>query len=145
MPDIKEIAKNLATQDNRMTDRPIFVVQQKKRIYWLDPAFVGEENIVWMHDGDEYARGTDKFRYYEKRYSEGHDIPSGWDRCAFQDEWVFVTACFTEQGCKDYIAVNGHNLKEPRIYAEGSYRNEEWRTVSQFLLDHNVKGEPCRD
>jgi hypothetical protein len=47
--------------------------------------------------------------------------------------WDFVTACFTEQGCKDYLARDGHNLKEPRIYAAGSYRNSEWQAVRNYL------------
>lgn len=55
-------------------------------------------------------------------------------RLAVFDVWEFVTACFTEKGCKDYLAVNGHNLTEPRIYAAGSYRNEEFRTVREYLL-----------
>ena len=60
-------------------------------------------------------------------------VPSGWERSYYRDRWEFVTACFTEQGCKDYIAANGHNLTEPRIYAYGSYRNNEFRAVRSAL------------
>jgi len=31
----------------------------------------------------------------------------------------------------------GHNLNEPRIYATGSYRNNEFRAVRNFLVELN--------
>jgi hypothetical protein len=30
--------------------------------------------------------------------------------------------------------VNGHNLKHPRIYAYGSFRNAEWAAVRDHLI-----------
>ena len=47
--------------------------------------------------------------------------------------WTFVTACLTEQGCKDYLAVDGHNLTNPRIYGPGGFRNQEWQNLRDFL------------
>ena len=53
----------------------------------------------------------------------------------YQDTWHFVTACFTEVGCNDYIRLNGHNHRgKLRVYADSSYRNEEFRTVRAFLM-----------
>ena len=46
---------------------------------------------------------------------------------------VFVTACFTEQGCKDFLARDGHNHRRPFIYAFGSYRNGEYQAVRNIL------------
>lgn len=93
------VAVDLREQDNRATDQPMFIVQQKRR--------------SWGVEG-----GTSRQPFY-------------------RDEWVFVTACFTEQGCKDYIARDGHNLIEPRIYAEGSYRNLEFQELRKMLLALN--------
>jgi hypothetical protein len=58
--------------------------------------------------------------------------------------WVAVQPFFTEAGAQRFLDINGHNLaggrgfihakKPPRIYAEGSFRNEEWRAVRAALL-----------
>ena len=74
-----------------------------------DPVFWVEENI-YIHCG---AAGT--WRYIPK-----HPF-------------------FTEQGAKDYIKINGHNLREPRIYVESGHRNYEWREVRAHLM--SLRGE----
>ena len=66
---------------------------------------------------------------------QGDGEPQDWTRTGYQDTWHFVTACFTEAGCNDYIRLNGHNHRgKLRTYAASSYRNEEWRTVRSFLM-----------
>lgn len=57
-------------------------------------------------------------------------------------QWCYVTACFTQGGCEDYIRINGHNHGEVRIYADGSFRNEEYQIVRQFLMElAKLKGQ----
>jgi hypothetical protein len=71
----------------------------------------------------------------EAAHDNGEDEPDGWFRTAYQDTWHFVTACFTEAGCNDYIRLNGHNHRgKLRVYADSSYRNEEFRAVRAFLM-----------
>jgi hypothetical protein len=48
--------------------------------------------------------------------------------------WEFVTACFTEEGCKEYLRQDGHNLRgEVEIFVAGGYRNDEWEAVREHL------------
>jgi len=101
---VEQISELVRTQDNRATSDPIFIVQQKRRI--------------WGMDG---------------HYSDDYEWIDG-DRVYYVDMWEFVTACFTEQGCKDYIAANGHNLNEPRIYAASAYRNREMIAIRKLLV-----------
>jgi hypothetical protein len=61
-------------------------------------------------------------------------LPDGVRRLGYIEVWEFVTGCLTEQGCKDYIACNGHNLREPRIYAYGAYRNAEFIALRKWLM-----------
>lgn len=49
-------------------------------------------------------------------------------------QYEYVTACFTEEGAQAYLSVNGHNLRKPRIYADGSYRNAEYRDIRNWLM-----------
>ncbi|MEU8571714.1 hypothetical protein AB0C51_26135, partial [Streptomyces pathocidini] len=73
-------------------------------------------------------------RRLEAIYQAKYEVRDGWDRYAMKEIDVFVTGCFTEQGCKDYINKNGHNLNKPFIYAFGSYRNDEYQTVRKFIM-----------
>ena len=131
---IANIANNLRTQNNRCTDIPIFIVQQKVRDYGYDPDY--GDNHVWVHCEGFEASEEDLVNI--KQIQRAGKEPEEWIHTGYVDRWEFVTACFTEQGCKDYISVNGHNLKEPRIYAEGSYRNQEWREVVEYLKQNPI-------
>lgn len=118
-PKIAAIIERLHTQDNRITTNPLFAVQQRCRIYGLNADY--RDGVVWMDDeGIEFA--------------ECDSVENGCREVGYRDTWEFVTGCFTEQGCKDYIAANGHNLREPRIYAYGSYRNAEFIALREWLM-----------
>jgi len=120
----------IRTQNNRITDSPIFIVQQKRRIYGIEDGYCN--SFVWI-DGENSYTDEEKVARDAER-AENEEPEAEYRQCGYIDIWEFVTACFTEQGCKDYLRQNAHNLREPRIYAEGSFRNTEWRTVRSFLM-----------
>lgn len=130
MSELAKIGELIRTQDNRITDQPIFIVQQKRRIYGLDDGY--SSDFVWI-DGEESYTEEERAERDAERADDGLP-PAEYRRCGYIDIWEFVTACFTEQGCKDYLRLDGHNLREPRIYAAGSYRNAEFRAVRSFLM-----------
>lgn len=132
MNDILTIAANLRTQDGRMTHLPIYCVQQKRR-YPVPKGYsdTGEWYDVragkTITDPDEIAR-----LHFEE---DGGDLDEENYRWVwYQDRWEFVQPFFTEVGAQRYIDINGHNLREPRIYVESGYRNEEWETIRELLL-----------
>ncbi len=133
IPDtLREIARRLLAQDNRMTDQPIFAVLEKQEMVTLDTH--DHDRLVWVNveSGDHEEASPQKARALDKKVDQGDETP-GWERYAVKEIDQFVTACFTEQGCKDYLATNGHNLRKPYIYAFGSHRNAEWRHILGFL------------
>ena len=130
---LAEIGHDIRTQDNRITALPVFVVQQKRRVYGMDPAYSDE--IVWV-DSDGEAL-PEEVAALDAEYEETGDEPDGWTRTSYIDVWEFVTCCFTENGCNDYIEANRHNLKEPRVYAYSGHRNREWETVRDYLAAVN--------
>jgi len=137
---LTEISKLLHTQDNRITDQPIFVVQRKVRDWGFKNGYA--ENFAWLDSSNEYCEADKKqARILDRAYERGKDT-GAWQKVGYRDRWEFVTACFTEQGCKDYIRLNGHNLGETRIYADSSYRNNEFRLVRNFLLGLTREPEP---
>jgi hypothetical protein len=127
--EIVAIIERLHTQDNRITADPLFAVQQKRRIYGVDPERC--DAVVWLDETGDYREAdAEEHALFEK----AETAPDGWYRTGYIDQWEFVTGCFTEQGCKDFIACNGHNLKEPRIYAYGAYRNAEFIALRKWLM-----------
>lgn len=127
------IGRLIATQDNRITEAPIFVVEQKTPV--ISDSDYNDCRVEWRETekGDYQLASPERAARLEELHRAGRDTP-GWRRHELTDIWTFVTACFTEQGCIDYLARNGHNLSETRIYAYGSYRNEEFRTVRNALI-----------
>lgn len=111
---LNAIAARLRTQDNRITQNPMFCVQQKCRD--IVPADFTGTNI-WMLDGEEVPEGTEDAEEYGVR-----------------ERWETVLVAFTEDGCKEYLALNGHNLREPRIYVESFNRCPEMIAIRDFLL-----------
>jgi hypothetical protein len=139
MNDIFTIAANLATQDGRMTHLPMFVVQQKERQFPGDPD--ADDPYYWVDD-DWNEVDEEKAKELDAADEWNHDTgnhPTGiilddYTKVYYRDVYRFVQPFFTEAGAKRYIEINGHNLREPRIYVESGYRNEEWETVRELLF-----------
>lgn len=129
---LERITHELHTQDNRATSDPMFIVQERKRIYGLSLDYT--DDYVWIDTANDHTEATAmESDGLDRRESRGDDT-GDWVKVGYVDHWHFVTACFTEQGCKDYITANGHNLTDPRIYAASAYRNSEFTTLRKLLL-----------
>lgn len=138
---LSQIGRAIATQDNRITCSPIFVVEDEERIWHIDPAS-GDYPYSWINsDFDELEQGSEDAVELEERLESGEDCGS-WAKVHYTVRWQFRTAAFTEKACQDYIDQNGHNLRNPRIYAYGSNRNQEFRAIRQFLLELAIGQEP---
>lgn len=127
MPDLdldrlEALATTLATQDNHITDLPVFCVQQRRRIYGMDLGYC--ESRIWSCEGEEETDPKEIARL-DALEDAGKDT-GNYERVGVVDTWVFVTACLTEDAANAYIRANGHNLTSPRIYVESGYRNAEW-------------------
>lgn len=132
MRTLLEIGEAIRTQDNRITDAPMFVVQERIRDYGYDSEYT--DDSVWLDTLNDHTEPDDVAAIADLDYLDVEGIDTdGWVKVYYRDRWEFVTACFTERGCEDFIRANGHNLTDPRIYAAGSYRNEEFRLVRDYL------------
>ncbi|EOD4813866.1 hypothetical protein ACUNI3_12285 [Serratia sp. IR-2025] len=132
--ELSAIGELIRTQDNRITDQPFFAVMTKREIVASEDHDC--DRICWVkNQSGDYVEATEtQHRRLESIYQAKYEVRDGWDRYAMKEIDVFVTGCFTEQGCKDYINKNGHNLNKPFIYAFGSYRNDEYQTVRKFIM-----------
>ena len=118
--DLLDIAARLRTQDNRCTAEPMFCVQEKIRDVGYDPAY-SDGNTIWidMKSGD---------------YTEVQPETPDAEEFGYKDRWETVMACFTEEGCRDYLRQNGHNHGETRIYVESFRRCDEMIRIRRFLM-----------
>ncbi len=132
------IGENIRTQDNRITSDPMFCVYQKREI--VVDADYDYDRIVWVdEDGNEANKRQS--RRLELLHENFREPPEKWQRVAVKDIDEFVTCCFTEQGCKDYLAANGHNLRLPFIYVKSGFRNAEYIGIRNWLAGIRIKGD----
>ena len=75
------------------------------------------DRIVWVVDGEEVEEDTEDAEEY-----------------SIAERWETVMVAFTEDGCKEYLRQNGHNLCEPRIYVESFNRCPEMIAIRNWLL-----------
>lgn len=126
----KTISDNIRTQDNRVTSHPLFAVMQKREIV-VDGDY-DHDRFVWVDEEGQEATDHQKRRLdlFIKNFRKP---PEKWRHLAVKEINEFVTACFTEQGCKDYLDANGHNLRYPFIYVFSAHRNAEFIAVREWL------------
>lgn len=136
---LARIGDLLKTQDNRCTADPVFVVFSKQEIV-VDEGYDYDRIILVDDEGDE-IEGLKAERL--ERLHEGYrDIDEDkYRRLAVKAIDQFETACFTEQGCKDFLKIQGHNLKRPFIYAHSFWCNQEMLDLRNLMLNA-AKNQP---
>lgn len=107
--ELSAISHELKTQDNRITEEPLFCVYQKARVYGVDPDF---------HDHVLYYRTDDG------------------DRVPYIEVDEFVNAHFTEKAAKEHIRINGHNLIKPFVYTTSLWRCQEMIKIRHHLMNY---------
>lgn len=132
------ISENFRTQDNRVTSEPMFCVYQKREIVAHED--YDHDRIVWVDEDGNEANERQRMRL-ELLHENYREPPEKWRRIAVKEIDEFVTCCFTEQGCKDYLACNGHNLRLPFIYVKSGFRNAEYIGIRNWLAGISTKGE----
>jgi len=129
-----EMAKEMHSQDNRMTSHPMFVVRQE-RAYGLGTQSwerddtgepVTEEELAAIEDAMEDSD-------YPSTFCSIGDVDYRLvDDTANYFEWV--TVFFTNVAAEKYIADNAHNLRNPHVYVASGWRNDEWQAMRAYLL-----------
>jgi hypothetical protein len=135
--ELRAIAERLRTQDNRITAEPMFCVQEKIRIYGLDPQWSDENVWIDTYDGVcECEAPADE--------EETETVV----RTGFMDRWETRMVAFTAAGCDEYIRQNGHNHSgELRIYVESFRRCPEMIAIRAMLMAmaEPLPDEPARE
>lgn len=139
------IKKRLQTQDNRMTQNPLFVVQEENTTVGIDTAFnydgmcfqrmEDEWETVFDYD-DEYEDFEENFWAFDNPDWSRDD--EKWESTGYTKEWVAVAYFFTEGAADTYIENQRHNHHgKLRTYAESLYRNPEMKAVRAMLMEES--------
>lgn len=129
---VGSLRQQLLTQDGRCTADPFFVVYSKRSVV-ADEEY-DHDRIVWCREDDSEVEATASQHRRLEALHRDYREPKGWRRLAIKEIDHFETGCFTEQGCKDFLAIQGHNLSKPFIYAHSLYRNREMLELRKMLM-----------
>lgn len=126
-----ETQKQLNDQDNAITADPLFIVQQRNRVYGIDLEYAPE--AAWFYTEDsEYEEATP----LEARVLDASDeVPEFWEKIGYYDSWEYVQPFFTRKAAEKYIEANRHRLTDPRVFVESLYRNPEMQAIRSALLE----------
>lgn len=128
---LQRMQHSLNTQHGRFTADPLYCVFSKREI--VVDADYDHDRIFWWHQERQIEASETTERMLERLRRDGRDT-GDWVKLAVKEISHFETACFTEQGCKDFLEIQGHNLCKPFIYATSLFRNREMIALREALM-----------
>ena len=134
LPDsIIDLAKRIQNQNNYHTQYPAYCVQEKHRIYGMDPMW-GQDMVYMNIDGDGVWEEVDD--------PEEDDLEE-LEEIYYMDRWNTVQTFLTEEGAKDYMETKKHRHSgELRLYVESWHNCWEMIDLYEWLkgltIDQNV-------
>ena len=138
---IKQIKREMNTQDKRFTAWPLFIVQVKVKECTLDGAH--DDYVYYNIEGDE----VDKRSVCKECKEAEVGYPAcGWCDCntkvAYRNEWKWAERAgffFTAKACKTHIKFNKHHYgRGARSYAISACYNNELQVVMEHLAGNKL-------
>lgn len=114
----------------------MFCVQIKRRDVGYDADYA--TGRCWHNSEDCETTVYDDDKDFKE--PEGDE----WSEFGYVDRWETVMVAFTEEGCKQYLELNGHNDRhrahngEIRIYVESFNRCPEMIFIREYLLNNSM-------
>ena len=136
---LKQLAENIRTQDNRITQNPIFCVYEKEYVV-LNHEYSSrfDTRYVWVSDeGCTFTVDDKEFSALDNLTGRDEITVDGikYEKICQSIIPCFITAFFSENGANEYLRVNGHNLNEPYIHIHSLNRNAEMIGLRNHLIN----------
>ena len=128
---LQRMQVSLNTQDGRFTADPFYCVFSKREI--VVDADYDHDRTFWWHQERHVEASKSTARRLDALDRDCRET-GDWVKLAVKEISHFETACFTEQGCKDFLEIQGHNLSKPFIYATSLFRNREMLALREALM-----------
>jgi len=150
MNDLKEIAKEIKTQDNMATANPIFILFDRQR-YPAEDGY-GDEYIYVDRSGDCYEIEdskdalidfykddswfpTDTKNISEEKIVEIIKKHRDIERVHVHVINVFKQIFFTKKSAEQYLKANNYHFDNPLIWCGSLWRNDEMQAVRNALIN----------
>lgn len=135
--DLIETSRLMRSQSNRHTQFPLFIIQNKNKVYEED----GDE-IEWLSDDWEELEEDD---VCESCREDGIHAMRRCADCKHPDrtprlyswKWQMddrAGVFFTEKACHDHLESNNYHYNNPRSYVISAWRNPEMIATMQMIL-----------
>lgn len=133
---LSEIGKKMISQNNRMTQYPLFVVQEKYEFFVGSDGNWDGYHRKGDHDSELFCDSCKKIR------DDGGEVPDNCNGCESECFWHYeeidlfrleAGVFFTAEACEEHIRLNNYHYNQPRSYAISAWRNEEMQSVMQYL------------
>jgi len=145
------ISKEMHTQDNRITADPIFCVYEKDlRIL---PVGYGRTSGWFDNEGSLLTEADikDVISEYKDDHSDSvlkdEDILLELEYQQFDydiiDTPVSGQVYLTEKSAQKHIDRNHYHYKQPFVYVDSAWRNNEWQMIREILLSLTKGEQPC--
>jgi len=139
---IKNLVREIETQDNRSTRLPIlYVIKETTREYGIEEDY-GADGFEWVKDSETYTWEQivdfvcEKLRLSPDEMGETDAEDCGFKRVFYRNiERYSDNFFFTEKAAKEHLRINGHNLTKPQDYVIHAFRNDEIEGVIEAMIE----------
>lgn len=137
---LEKMLSVILTQDNLGTAHPVFVVQTEERDYGINHEY-SYDGYIW-YDIKQGERVCDRELEGElevadaacRSRTESGNRLADFEKRYYRTRWNDIQWFFTDEGAKQYIKNEGHNLRNPRVYVKSFYRNPEMIAMRALLF-----------
>lgn len=149
---LKEIAKEIRTQDNMITANPIFILFELEKIPTLED-YAENTEYAWI-EGEYTPMGKTKEEVIKKCKEWDLDLPDNiadmndYDFDSWIDDMDFMykhqyievksyrQAFFTKKSLEEHLKANKHHYKNPHISCVSLWRNPEMNAIRDALMEN---------
>lgn len=130
---LRQIGAEMVTQDNLMTNIPLFNVYELRKEPGYMPEFA--QGMVWYGTSYREVIYEERIqRELDAEFSKTGIEPEGYKKVGFRDKKSYVTTFFTMKAAEQFIKENGRNLVRPFVYVDSGWNNEEMVEMRSAIL-----------
>ena len=144
---LKIVGQEMATQNNRATQYPLFIVMED--VERAVPEGNGEKRRKDSDSPDFYKGMCDECAKKhdddgtQPDYCEECDPDCFWNCEISQEPNLNPGVFFTAKACQEHIDENSYHYNNPKVYGIGAWRNPEMVAVmSDLIMNHAGKELP---
>lgn len=161
---LKELKKELNTQDNRFTAKPYFYQVQSKKFVaniheegnYFEAISESESIGIYEYSKEGVEKLKEVLREYDGECGENEEKMAIIEEidlynldnkkldleCYVGDfEEVYTNAFLTEKACKEHIKANKHHYRNPMDYLSYGFRNPELMKLLEILSKIEIEVE----